>query len=123
MVTDRVRLPAWAVLVQAIGEQRPVVVRYHGLERLIFPHAIGWRQARAKLLAYQACGGASAGRLAGVPAAGWRSMFVDEVDGAVIADGVWRSARNYWPAPERIGMDWIELAVPAGRALIGADCG
>lgn len=45
--------PQWAVLQQAIREKRPVRARYHGTERLLCPHALGWKNGRPKVLCYQ----------------------------------------------------------------------
>jgi hypothetical protein len=53
---------------------------------------------RPKLLAYQATGATSAGRLPSQPEQRWRSLFVDEIEHAVIAaDHPWQSAHNYSP--------------------------
>jgi len=89
------RPPAWAVLEQALTERRPVRARYHGAERLLCPHALGWKHGRAKVLAYQAAGETGGGPLAADPRQRWRSMFVDEIEGPVIDDSPWRSADNY----------------------------
>ena len=112
----RVGSPGWALLVEAITGQRRVAASYHGHERLLCPHVLGWRDGRAKLLAYQVGGETSAGRLAALEGERWRSMFVDEIEGPLVVVGPWRTARNYRPAPEAVGMDCTELAVPVGRA-------
>src|SRR5712691_4479178 len=40
------RPQAWAVLEQALTEKRPVALRYHGPDRILCPHAIGWKNGR-----------------------------------------------------------------------------
>lgn len=87
--------PAWALLVQAINEMRPVVVGYHGHRRIICPHALGWKSGRFKLLSYQTSGGTSQGALSQDPSQRWRSMFVDEIEEPVlIEDRPWQTAAN-----------------------------
>ena len=89
------RPPAWAVLDQALKERRPVRARYHGHERVLCPHGLGWKHGRAKVLAYQAGGTTSHGALLGDPRQRWRSMFVDEIEAPVIIDGPWETADNF----------------------------
>ena len=103
------RPPAWAVLALALGEQRPVRARYHGADRLLCPHTLGWKDGRAKLLAYQADGSTSHGQLPAEPQQRWRSMFVDEIEDAVLTDEPWHTADNY--SLSRNGMDRVEIAL------------
>ena len=103
------RPPAWAVLVQGLAERRPVRARYHGHDRIVCPHVLGWKDDRAKVLAYQCGGDGSGGSLPSDPRACWRSMFVDEIEDAVITDGTWESADNY--SPRSNGIDTLEMAV------------
>jgi Uma2 family endonuclease len=103
------RPPAWAVLERALIDKRPVRARYHDQQRVLCPHALGWKHGRAKVLAYQLSGATSRGALPLDPRELWRSMFVDEIEDAVIADGPWRSADNYSPASNCI--DVLEIAL------------
>lgn len=80
---------------QALLQRRPVRARYHGHQRLLCPHAMGWHHGRPKVLAYQADGTTSQGTLTPVPQHRWRSMFVDEIQDAVITDQPWQTADNY----------------------------
>ena len=89
------RPPAWAVLERALIDRRPVRVRYHGQERIVCPHALGWKNGRAKVLSYQSDGATSQGRLPQDPRQRWRSMFVDEVEDPVITQHSWHTALNY----------------------------
>jgi hypothetical protein len=83
------------VLERAIIERRPVRVRYHGHERVLCPHALGWKSGRLKLLSYQSGGITSQGPIPKDPRQRWRSMFVDEIEDVTINDGPWQTADNY----------------------------
>jgi hypothetical protein len=74
----------WATLANALKARRPVRARYHGAERVLCPHVLGWKNGRAKVLAYQGGGSTSDGPLTGPDHERWRSMFVDEIEHAVI---------------------------------------
>ena len=97
---------AWAVLERAIAQRRPVLARYHGDERALCPHALGWKHGRAKLLAYQSSGPTTR---AMPPQQRWRSMFVDELVDVRVADGPWQSAANYSPTSNCF--DQVEVAL------------
>jgi hypothetical protein len=104
------RPPAWELLQHAISEHKTVRAIYHGHERLLCPHLLGWRHGRAKLLAYQASGTTSTGPPNADPRQRWRSMFVDEIEQVVIATDRWQTAPNYTPTVA--GIDLIEVATP-----------
>lgn len=104
-MAGRNRPPAWTVLEQALLERRPVRARYHGTERVICPHALGWKNARPKVLSYQADPTA----LPPEPRQRWRSMFVDEIEDPVITDGRWETADNY--SRETNNIDNLEISV------------
>ena len=95
----------WALLHQSLEDRRPVRARYHGRLRVLCPHVIGWKNGRAKLLAYQA---AVIGAESSDPV-GWRSMFVDEIEDAAISCDRWRTAGNYTPGTT--GIDTLSAAV------------
>ncbi len=103
------RPPAWAALERALTERRPVRARYHGTERVLCPHALGWKRARAKVLSYQAGSSTEDGRRPDDPRQRWRSMFVDEIEDPVITDSRWETADNY--SPETNGIDDLEISV------------
>ena len=107
------RPPAWAVLEQALLQRRPVRARYHGTERLLCPHALGWKNARPKVLSYQA-----GPALPPDPRQRWRSMFVDEIEEPVISDGPWETADNYSPGTN--GIDDLEISVRTGAEEAGS---
>ncbi|MGH9009911.1 MAG: hypothetical protein ACRDYF_08720 [Acidimicrobiia bacterium] len=105
------RPPAWAVLQRALTQKTPVRVRYHGNERVLCPHVLGWKNGRPKVLAYQAGGTTSQGALPDDPQQRWRSMFIDEVEDAIIAEGpwAWETADNYSQTSNCI--DDLEIAI------------
>lgn len=89
------RPPAWELLEAALTARRPVRASYHGHERVLCPHALGWKQGRATLLAYQSAGTTSTGTLPSDTRQRWRSLFVDEIDNIAITDDRWQTADNY----------------------------
>lgn len=92
----RTRPPQWATLEQALTERHPVRTRYRGAERTLCPHALGWKNGRPKLLAYQTGGTTSHGPLPSDPHQRWRSLFIDEIHTTVILpDQPWETADNY----------------------------
>jgi hypothetical protein len=105
----RARPPTWKVLEQALSEKRAVRANYHGHDRLLCPHLLGWKNSRAKVLCYQSSTTTSESTLNSDPQKRWRLMFVDELECAVITDDEWQTATNYRPAST--GIDIIELAV------------
>ena len=110
MIAKPVKPPAWAVLEQALTDRHPVRARYHGTDRVLCPHALGWKHGRPKVLACQSGGTTSAGALSPDTHQRWRSMFVDEIEGPVIADGPWQTAGNYSRASNCF--DDLEVALP-----------
>jgi hypothetical protein len=88
---------AWSLLEKALRERRPVEVSYHGRQRLICPHALGWSNGRPLVLGYQSGGETSTGALAGDPRQRWRCMFVDDIERVAPAEPAsrWQSADNY----------------------------
>lgn len=86
---------AWPVLEQALRHRRPVRIRYHDHDRTVCPHALGWKNGRAKVLVYQAAGATTDGPLPDDPRQRWRSLFIDQIEHAAIAVGPWQTADNY----------------------------
>jgi hypothetical protein len=102
------RPPAWTVLEQAINQRRTVRAVYHGHDRLLSPHALGWKHGRAKLLAYQTYPTTTQDPPAN-PHQQWRSMFIDELQTPTITNDPWQTADNY--TPHTTGIDTIALAI------------
>ncbi len=105
--------PAWALLEAALRARRPIVVSYHGNQRLLCPHALGWKTARAMLLAYQTGGYTSSGALPADPRHRWRCMHVDEIDHLIPADPAspWQTADNYNPSRPFPAIDTVAVAI------------
>ena len=72
-------MPAWATLEQALVARRPVALRYHGHDRVVCPHALGWKAGRARVLSYQVEKTTGTGTLNDHPNQRWRCLFVDVV--------------------------------------------
>jgi len=106
---------AWAVLEGALRERRPVLVSYHGRNRLICPHALGWKAGRAMLLGYQTGGETTIGPLPADPRQRWRCFYVDEVASVTpaAAGSPWATAQNYNPCRPFPSADEVTVAVPS----------
>lgn len=102
--------PAWETLQRALRERRAVRARYHGHDRLLCPHALGWKHGRAKVLVYQADGTTSSGTLPPDHRQRWRSMFVDDIQEPTITGDPWQTADNYTPTTN--GIDTVAIAIP-----------
>ena len=113
MTTMAALPPAWAPLETALRQRRPVRVSYHSRQRLICPHALGWKNARPMLLAYQTGGQTSTGTLPADPRRRWRCLFVDEVEQVLTADpaSAWETADNYNHAHPFNAIDDVTLAI------------
>lgn len=108
----RPRPRAWEVLARALAERRAVRARYHGHERVVCPHILGWARGRAEVLVYQAAGTTSAGVLPTDTSQRWRTMFVDEIEDPVVIEGGWQSAPNY-DGIGPVSMNVVEARLPA----------
>ena len=87
---------AWARLAQALRQRRPVQVSYHGRQRTVCPHALGWKNHRAMLLAYQADGHTSPEAHTD-PRKRWRCLYLDHIEDVAVAENTapWQTADNY----------------------------
>lgn len=103
---------AWASLQAALRQRRPVHVTYHGRQRIVCPHALGWKSARPMLLGYQVGGQTSTGALDPDPHKRWRCMFVDEIQ-SVVADATipWQTADNYNPSRPFHAIDEVSVNI------------
>lgn len=112
-MTTVVELPtAWTRLAAAIAELRPVRLCYHGRQRTVCPHALGWKNHRPMLLALQ-IGEEATGESSVAPRQGWRCMFVDEIEVVTTADPAsrWQSATTYNPLHPFNSVDEISVAI------------
>lgn len=105
---------AWAPLEAALRQRRPVRLCYKGSERLVCPHALGWKNGRAMLLAYQADPHTTTGALPADPRRQWRNMLVDHIDQVLAADpaSTWQTADNYNHAHPFNSIDNLTIAIP-----------
>ena len=113
MTTMTIPPAAWAVLEGALRQRRPVWVSYHGKQRLVCTHALGWKNNRPMLLGYQSGGQTSTAALPADPRKRWRCMFVDEVEQIVAADPAspWQSADNYNDEHPFNAIDEVTIAI------------
>lgn len=104
---------AWAVLDAHLRARRPVWVSYHRLERLVCPHALGWKAARLMVLTYQIGGQTTSGPLDPDPHRRWRAMYVDEIERVAPADltSIWQTADNYNCSDPFPAVDELVIAV------------
>jgi len=103
---------AWDTLEAALRQRRPVRLTYHGRQRTVCPHALGWKNDRAMMLVYQSDGQATAGSLPG-PRQGWRNLFVDDICDVTLADpaAAWETAANYNASNPFNSIDRLSVAI------------
>ncbi len=111
--TSTVRPPAWDTLEQALRQRRPVQLSYHGRPRTVCPHALGWKNNKAMLLAYQTGGHSHTQALPDQPRRGWRNLFIDDICHATLADPTttWETADNYNAAHPFNSIDQLAIAI------------
>ena len=95
------------VLRLAIGEKRCVRLRLAGKERRVCPHALGLKDGRPRVLAFQYAG-ASASGLA--PGGHWRAFFCHEIEEASFIDGAWHTGAHLLAKVEAM-LDRVEYQV------------
>jgi hypothetical protein len=109
----------WTALDIALRARQPVLVCYHGRQRLICPHALGWKAGRPMVLAYQTGGHTTTGFLNPDPTRRWRCLYVDEIDNMTPADpgSQWVTPGNYNPTqPFPAGViDELAIAITSHR--------
>jgi hypothetical protein len=112
---------AWAALDTAIRQRRPVQLTYHGKVRLVSPHALGWKNGRPMLLAYQAAD-YSTPTPPTDPRKQWRNMFTDQIEQIEAADPAsrWETADNYNPSHPFNSIDQLSIAINPGDPLAGS---
>jgi hypothetical protein len=112
MTTVAARPPAWDTLEAALDQRRPVRLTYHGRQRTVCPHALGWKNDKAMLLAYQS-GTQTNGSLPPGPRQGWRNLFVDDICDVTLADPAasWETADNYNASHPFNSIDELSIAV------------
>lgn len=123
MTATAARPPEWDTLEEALRQRRPVELTYHGRRRTVSPHALGWKNNRALLLAYQSAGQTTTAAHLADPRRRWRNFFVDEIDDAAPAGpaGTWESADNYDASRPFNAIDHLSIAIGPGdlHATVG----
>ncbi|HSS09865.1 MAG TPA: WYL domain-containing protein [Acidimicrobiales bacterium] len=116
MTTIAIRPPAWDTLEEALRQRRPVRLTYHGRWRTVCPHALGWKNNKAMLLAYQTGGHTDVGAQTDEPRPGWRNLFVDDIGHAALADPdtTWETADNYNASHPFNSIDHLSIAIKPG---------
>jgi hypothetical protein len=112
VTTIPARPSAWEPLEAALRQRRPLRLTYHGRQRLMSPHALGWNHGRPMLLAYQTPTPAAPTAHADSPP-GWRCMYIDEIDGIHSADpaSAWATADSYNPTRPFPAIDHVTIAI------------
>ncbi len=114
MTTTAAQPPAWDTLEAALRQRRPVLLSYHGRRRIVCPHALGWKNNKAMLLAYQTAGHTGTQDQPADPRKQWRNLFVDEIADAVFADPAattWETADNYNASHPFNAIDQLAIAI------------
>lgn len=84
-----------ALLEHAILHREQVAATYDGERREFCPHALGTKQGRRHVLAYQFAGASGSGL---PPGGEWRCFAVDRLVDAVSRPGPWHTAANLFNA-------------------------
>ena len=95
----------------AVSRQRCVVIFAARRRRSVAPHAIGVKNGRLKLLAFQYSGGSVSGL---AKDGGWRTFLLDEIFSAEIVNDAWHSAPDYLIKLET-SFDTVQSQVPHVR--------
>jgi len=118
MTTTTITLPAaWAALETALRQRRPVQLNYHGRQRIVSPHALGWKNGKPMLLAYQTPQRATTTPPPD-PRKQWRNMIIDQIEQIQAVDPAskWETADNYNPSHPFNSIDHLAVAItPATR--------
>ena len=117
MTTTATRPPTWDTLEAALLQRRPVQLTYHGRQRTVCPHALGWKNNKAILLAYQTGRHTSTEPPPDQPRPGWRNLYLDDIHHATLADPAttWETADNYNPAHPFNSIDHLHIAIKPGH--------
>jgi predicted DNA-binding transcriptional regulator YafY len=108
------------ILRTAIRQRRCVSIAVDGLRRKVCPHAIGFKDNRVKLLAFQYSGESASGLPIG---GGWRVFNLDDVHSAEFLDGPWHSEHDYVIKLET-SFEFVRCSVsPRLHAVLRNDCG
>jgi len=113
------RSNAFELIRQAIAERKLISAVYHGLQRDLCPHVLGWKGEREHALFFQV-GGDSAKGLA--VAGSWRCLNLDELAEVEIRDGEFLTGPGYYDNPQKC-VDKIEAQVPRLKVVAKPSAG
>ena len=108
MNDEKSRSDAFELVKQAIAEKKLISAVYHGKQRELCPHVLGWKADREHALFFQ-IGGDSAKGLASDGA--WRCLNLDELSEVEIVEGEFRTGPGYYDNPQKC-VDRIEIQIP-----------
>jgi hypothetical protein len=112
MITTPAPPAAWETLETALRQRHAVRVSYHGHQRVISPHALGWKNHRAMLLGYQTAGHTTTPAALADPRPGWRCMYLDEIEHAAADPATkWATAETYNPNRPFPAIDHVAIAI------------
>lgn len=89
---SRVDPDIFAVLRAAIRDKRPVGAVYHGYYRVLCPHALGRKNRRWHVLAFQIGGESDSGL---TPEGEWRCLDLEDLSEVRLAEAPWRSGPGW----------------------------
>lgn len=108
--TTDIPTAVWDTLEAALRQRRAVNIAYHRRQRTICPHALGWKNSRAMLLAYQTSSDSPA-----TPPGQWRCFYLDHIEQIDPAEPTskWATAETYNPAHPFNAIDTVTVAITA----------
>ena len=104
---------AFELIKQAIAGKKVISAVYHGKERELCPHVLGWKVEREHALFFQV-GGESAKGLASDGS--WRCLNLDELTEVEIIEGEFRTGPGYYDNPQKC-VDRIDTQIPALKVV------
>lgn len=105
---NRVLTFTFAQVKHALLERKLVSAVYHGFQREMCPHVLGWKEGREHALFFQVGGDSSQG----LPLAGaWRCLDLSELSEVSIHEGRWRTGPGYYDNPQSC-VDEIDVRIP-----------
>lgn len=87
----------YEIVKDAILNKKIVFATYHGYERIMCPHTLGWKKGREQALFYQFAGYSQSGLSPDGSPNNWRCLFLDQLNNVHSEDshGDWHTAPNH----------------------------
>ena len=81
---------------RAVMNRSPIAATYHGCQRLLCPHRLGWnRRRQPRVLCYQYGGESESGLEPLGSSANWRCIVVEDLRDVEVLAGAWHTAPNH----------------------------